>query len=455
MLGRVIAMLLTLALLAVAAGCGEDEGGGAPQEESAAPDAKVVDVASMENAEGEVTFCTGKDTSGDRKEAIEMFNEEFGSQGLEAKMLEFPESADEQRNQFVQRQEAKSGDCDVFYSDVIWTAEFASQGWLYEMGPYVQDREQELIPSTVETVKYDGRTWGMPKQTDSAFLYYRTDQVDSPPDTWQQVYELAAQENGIVYQGASYEGLTCDFLEIAFAAGGRVLSDDGKEAQFDSPENVAALQFMVDGIKNGAAPKAVTTYMEEPARQAFESGDVTFMRNWPYAYALGLEAPKIKGKFDVAPLPSWEGGEAASILGGHNLVISAFSENPGAALKLIDYMTSEEITEARVHEVLARTDDRRDLRPARRQEGASVRAGAEAGGRAGPAAPGVAGVSADLAGDLQERQPGAVGADEPGGSGQAGAVGYRGRAGDVLRFVAAVFERGAARVARCDVAVVR
>ncbi len=57
---------------------------------------------------------------------------------MTVKLLEFPESADEQRNQFVQRQEAKSAECDVFYSDVIWTAEFAVQKWLYDMTPYVE-----------------------------------------------------------------------------------------------------------------------------------------------------------------------------------------------------------------------------------------------------------------------------------------------------------------------------
>jgi multiple sugar transport system substrate-binding protein len=99
---------------------------------------------------------------------------------------------------------------------------------------------------------------------------------------------------------------------------------------------------MVNGLKNGAAPKAVTTYMEEQARRYFESGKATFMRNWPYAYALDQKAPKIKGKFKVAPLPKWQGGQGASILGGHNLVISAYSKNPGGALKLVDFATSED-----------------------------------------------------------------------------------------------------------------
>jgi multiple sugar transport system substrate-binding protein len=66
----------------------------------------------------------------------------------------------------------------------------------------------------------------------------------------------AESKGGMVYEGASYEGLTCDFLELAFAAGGKVLSDDGTKSQINSPENLKALQFMVDGVKSGAAPKA-------------------------------------------------------------------------------------------------------------------------------------------------------------------------------------------------------
>jgi multiple sugar transport system substrate-binding protein len=345
-LNRHVAVLLGCAALmgGLVAGCGDDDdegGGGAATEETGTTEgAKVIDVKAMENAKGEVTYCTGKDTPGDKTAAIKKFNAE--NNGVTVKMIEFSTSADEQRASFVQRQEAKSGECDVFYSDVIWTAEFASQKWLYDLTPYVKSIESDLIPATLESVNYDGKFWGAPQQTDAAFLYYRTDQVKEVPATWQEVYEVASQNDGIVYQGAPYEGLTCDFLELAFAAGGEVLSEDGKTAVIDSPENVKALQFMVDGVKNGIAARGVTTYMEEESRRYWESGKATFMRNWPYAYALGQKkGTKVAGKFDVAPFPEFEGGGKASILGGHNFVISVFSDNPGAALKWTDYMMQE------------------------------------------------------------------------------------------------------------------
>jgi multiple sugar transport system substrate-binding protein len=338
---------MALACGALVAACGEDEdeggggGGGGTQEETGATEgAKVIDSASMEGASGEVTYCLGKDTSGDKTAAIKRFNQQ--NPDIKATLLEFSTSADEQRAQFVQRQEAKSGECDVFYADVIWTAEFASQKWIFDMTPYVESKKDTLIPATLDTVNYDGKIWGMPQQTDAAFLYYRTDQVDEVPATWQEVYQVAEQNDGIVYQGAPYEGLTCNFLELAYAAGGEILSEDGTEAVVDSPENLKALQLMVDGVQNGIAANGVTTYMEEESRRFFESGRSTFMRNWPYAFALGQKAPKIKGNFDVAPFPEFEGAGNAAILGGHNNVISVFSDNQGAALKLVDFLSSEE-----------------------------------------------------------------------------------------------------------------
>ena len=90
---------------------------------------------------------------------------------------------------------------------------------------------------------------------------------------------------------------------------------------------------MVDGIKSGSAPKAVTTYMEAESRPRLRvSGRYGYMRNWPYAYALGKQGrSKVKGKFKVAPFPTFEGGGKAGILGGHNLVVSALLEEPEGA----------------------------------------------------------------------------------------------------------------------------
>jgi len=329
-----------LACALVVAACGGGGGGGSTSGGGTISGAKVINPNSMNNPpKGTVTFCTGKDTNGSAHQLIKDFNAKYGGQGYKAKLVEFPASADQQRTQFIQRQQAKSSDCDTFSSDVIWTAEFASQKWLYDMTPYINKAKSKFIAAPLETVHYSGKYWGVPSSSDAAFIFYRTDKIKSAPSTWQQVYQVAKNTGGIVYQGAPYEGLTCDYLELAFAAGGKVLSADGKKSAINSPQNVKALQLMVDGIKSGAAPKAVTTYMEPQTDQAWQTGRYGLMRNWTYAYAAD-NTGAVKGKYKVAPLPKFQGGTSASILGGHNTVISVYSKNPGLALKFADYVAS-------------------------------------------------------------------------------------------------------------------
>jgi trehalose/maltose transport system substrate-binding protein len=88
----------------------------------------------------------------------------------------------------------------------------------------------------------------------------------------------------------------------------------------------------------------VTTYGEEEARNIWQAGNAAFMRNWPYAYALGQD-PKsvISGKFDISVLPKGgDDGKNAACLGGWQLMVSAYSKVPDAAADLVKYLVSSE-----------------------------------------------------------------------------------------------------------------
>jgi multiple sugar transport system substrate-binding protein len=310
------------------AGCGgggDDDSGGANAEK-----------ATKAKASGKVTWCIGKDTSGAFGTVVDNFNK--ANPDANVKLLELPEDAGEQRRLQIQRLRAKSSECDVLGMDVIWTAEYAAQGWLKDVSDYISQHGSDFIKSTVDTTSYEGKNWGVPFNSNAGFIYYRTDQVDKAPTTWEDLYKEAKDNNGVVYQGFRYEGLTVNFLELLYSAGGSVVSEDGKSSNADSQEVKDVLTFMADGIKNGAAPKAVTTYKEEESRRAFEAGNATFMRNWPYAYALGKDS-KIADKFDIANFPGFKGNDGAGVLGGYNLGISAYSKNPEGALAFIEFAT--------------------------------------------------------------------------------------------------------------------
>jgi multiple sugar transport system substrate-binding protein len=336
---RLMAIAAAIASLAIA-GCGDDDDGGGGAGGGAAADAESVTQA---KAQGDVTWCIGKDTTGAFKTVVDNFNK--ANPNANAKLLELPAAADEQRRLQVQRLEAESAECDVLGMDVIWTAEYAGQGWLLDMTDAVERRKDELIPSTVDTARWEGKYWAMPFNTNAGFIYWRTDEAgDQPPESWQAMYEAARQDNGIVYQGARYEGLTVNFLELLYSAGGEVVNDDATEATADSPEVREVLTFMRKGIEDGAAPKAVTTYMEPESERAFTSGNATYLRNWPYVYALAKDS-KVADEFQVSTFPNYDGNKGAGVIGGYNLAISAYSENPEGALAFINSATSPEAQE--------------------------------------------------------------------------------------------------------------
>lgn len=350
---RLLAILaagLTLAL----AGCGGDDGG----DGGGTGDAEQVGQA---RAEGDVTWCIGKDTTGAFTTVVENFNERYPNANVE--LLELPESADEQRRLQIQRLRAESPQCDVLGVDVIWTAEYAAQNWLLDMTDAVEAKRDAFIASTLETARYEDKYWAFPFNTNAGFIYWRTNQAgDQPPKSWEQVYRDGGQDNGFIYQGARYEGLTVNFLELLYSAGGTVVDDGGSEATADSQEVRDVLEFMSRGIDDGDVPKAVTTYMEEESRRAFEADRATLMRNWPYAYALAKESP-IADSFNVTTFPSYQGNPGAGVLGGYNLAISAYSENPEGALAFIEFATrpdQQEIqaTEASLPAVVSEVYDR-------------------------------------------------------------------------------------------------
>jgi len=147
---------------------------------------------------------------------------------------------------------------------------------------------------------------------------------------------------GYVWQGSQYEGLVCNFVEVVAGFGGSVLDPtNAKKVTVNSPEGVQALTEMVSWVGT-ISPTAITTFTEEPSRQAFQNGDAIFMRNWPYAYSLGnASSSKIAGKFDIHSIPFGGSNTTGhSCVGGWNMAINAFSKNQDASWSFIKYMLS-------------------------------------------------------------------------------------------------------------------
>lgn len=301
-------------------------------------------------AHGPITYVQGKDNNGTIQGLVDQWNSSHPSEKVTLKQQS--DQADQQHDDLVQHFKAKDSGYDVMSVDVIWTAEFAAQGWLRDLTGKIDT--SVLIQPAVKAATYAGKVWAAPFATDGGLLYYRSDLVPTPPKTWDEMTSdcsIAKKNNMSCYAGqyAKYEGLTVNASEAINSAGGEIVKSDGKTPDVDTPAAAKGLSFLVDSYKSGVIPQQAITYQEEQGRQAFESGKLLFLRNWPYAYSLATTdgSSVVKGKFKVAPLPG-PSGPGSSTLGGHNLGISAYSKYPGTALDFLKYMESSDTQRAQL-----------------------------------------------------------------------------------------------------------
>ena len=299
---------------------------------------------------GPITYVAGKDTTGTVQPALDRWNKLHPKEKVT--FIQLPTDPDSQRQQMIQNAETKSDAYTVLALDVVWTSEFAAHQWIDKL-PAKQFPLDQMLKPVVETGKYRDGLYTVPASSDGGMLYYRTDLlkkagITEAPTTWAQmqadcakVKKLPEAKSMSCYAGQfqKYEGLTVNFSEAVNSAGGTVTDADGKP-DVDTAAAKKGLDFLVDSFKDGAIPKEAITYQEEDSRQAFESGDLVFLRNWPYAYALGTKSA-IKGKYAVAPLPGLT-GPGSSSLGGHNLALSSFAKNRATALDFMKFFTNEE-----------------------------------------------------------------------------------------------------------------
>jgi multiple sugar transport system substrate-binding protein len=331
-------LMATLAVLAVSAlvmaGCGggDDSGGGGSDQSL--------------TSRGPITYVAGKDNNNVNRATIDKWNAAHPDEKVTFK--EQSDQADQQHDDLVQHFQAKDQNYDVTSVDVIWTAEFAAKGWLHPLKDSFAVDTSKFLPATVKTATYNNTLYALPYASDGGLLFYRKDLVKTPPKTWDEMMgmcSIAKQNNMGCYAGqlTKYEGLTCNATEAINTAGGKVVGDDGKTPEVNSPESAKGLSRLAEAYKNGNIPKEAITFQEEQSRQAFEAGKLLFLRNWPYVYSLATTdaSSKVKDKFGIAPLPG-DSGPGASTLGGHDAAISAYSAHKATAFDFLKFWASEE-----------------------------------------------------------------------------------------------------------------
>jgi trehalose/maltose transport system substrate-binding protein len=278
--------------------------------------------------------------------------------GIQVKYIVGPESMTDRLQLYLDALERKSSTPDVLYTDVVWPGVLAE--FVVDLKPYTDDEAKLLMPAAVQNNTVDGRLVAMPFNVEVGLLYYRTDLLAKygfkrPPETWDELGQMARRIQageraegrkdfwGYVWQGAPYEGLTCNALEWqASSGGGKIIEDDGT-ISVNNPQTVKAIK-MAKGWVGTISPPSVLAFKEADVRNIWDSGNAAFRRDWVWRgnAPTRLQGAAEPGKFGTSLPPSGGTGQV-SVLGGQSVAISKYSGHPREAAELAKYLASRDV----------------------------------------------------------------------------------------------------------------
>jgi multiple sugar transport system substrate-binding protein len=328
--GRLHFSIALCALVAaVAAGCGSESGGAATPT---------------------INWYVFNEPGGAYDEAVADCNEQADGR-YRIVYQKLPTDANQQRELIVRRLAAEDDAIDLVGMDVIWTAELAEAGWILPWeGEDRRVATEGKLEGPLKTVEYQGKVWGIPFTSNTQLLWYRKDEVPNPGDdaTWDQIIDTAAEKGKQVeVQSAQYEGLTVWINSLIAGAGGQIVDQEGQVKVNDTARQAAeVVRKLAD---SPAAPEGMSTNKEDEARIGFESGRSVYEINYPFIYpsAAGV-SEEFQKKIGWARYPrTVPDRPSRPPLGGINIAVSAYSNNPEAGFEAARCIANDE------HQVVA------------------------------------------------------------------------------------------------------
>lgn len=251
---------------------------------------------------------------------------------------------------------------DVVLIDVIRPAQWAAARWAEPLDPYLgAERDAVMaryLPAYREANIVGGRVIALPYFADAQFLYYRRDLLEKhgqrPPTTWEELSaaaravmgaEGAANLRGFATAGAPIEGTVCTFLVPLWGMGASLTDAQGRLA-LDRAQALRALGLWGELRQQGVTPANLAEIVTDRIRVDMQAGNLLFAMQWGYAWNRfqGDADSQVKDRIGVVPLPAFAGGQQSTCIGGWQLAVSAFSRNKEAAVRLVRFLSSPEIS---------------------------------------------------------------------------------------------------------------
>jgi len=257
---------------------------------------------------------------------------------------------------------------DVVEFDNGWVAEWCGAGWTTPLDDFMPAGYTEgMIPGLVDLFTCpDGKVHGLVWNNDTRFFYYNAQKlgeagIEAPPKTWDEFVQqsLAAKQKGVVDYGMApfwnqEWSLGNEFHFWTYAFGGEIVDDQGCFLFNKDPNTLAALEFMIESLKNGVSDPAGLTYDQAAAQDVFLKGKTLFLPQGIaglLAYANDPAVSNVVNQIKVGIVPGVQEGQSTALTLPEAYAIPANSTHKAEAWKFIEFMTSKETNLALAREI--------------------------------------------------------------------------------------------------------
>lgn len=227
--------------------------------------------------------------------------------------------------------------------------------------------EARFSSQMLEMFTFGKKLFGIPSDLSTCILYYRTDIFDrlglKPPKTWSELDQVVAklEANGYRYYFGFPSGAQWSLYmyTLPFNVPGFRMGTGGPEVLWNDPNYQKGVSF---AVKLWHLHDSPGKDLNNRVIGMFRSNDPglavpMFIDIHSVAGQISQTAPELNGKWDIAPWPKADNGQASHVMGGTAYVIFRNSKRKAEAMKWLLYLNSRAVQERMILDRANREDE--------------------------------------------------------------------------------------------------
>ena len=259
-----------------------------------------------------------------------------------------------------------SGAYDVIWAQANWSIPYAKQGWLEPLQPLIDNKDitddsvlaiDDLMPSLMGLMKYEGDLYGLPFFAATIITYYRADLLEEAGidpaqlDTIDGFYDAVKKLHkdgvaGVAMRGHPNEASWHQTVFLK-GLGGKYFEDvwgENYQPTINSPEAIKAAEMYADIFANYSPDGAVNFKYTDVVAAMQQGNTAIIMEGAPLGGRINdPEKSTVRGKLGYAMVPKGPGGRHPAFT-GHGVALAANAPNLEPAWLFLQWALSKEIT---------------------------------------------------------------------------------------------------------------